>query len=120
MIEVENEKPIEPFFKNEFAQVPLKNYKNLQYTADIWIGDPLQKITVMFDTGSAIVYALTDLCKGCNNEYPKYNLHKNKDGHAMVGKANGYMNVEEPIGDSTPRFEYGYGSGYINGWMSSE
>lgn len=73
----------------------------------------------MFDTGSAIVYALTDLCEKCN-EFPKYNLHKTKEGKPMVSRASGFLNQEESVSDKTPRFEYGYGSGYINGYMSSE
>ena len=49
------------------AHVPLKNINNQQYIGDVYFGDNNQKMTMQFDTGSAVVYVLTDLCKeNCN------------------------------------------------------
>jgi hypothetical protein len=53
---------------------------------------------MQFDTGSAIVYVLTDRCtEGCNSE-TKFQLPK-------------YLELDE-----MKRLEYGYGKGYINGF----
>ena len=46
--------------KSSMASVPLKNINNQQYTGEVFFRNPPQKITVQFDTGSAIVYVLTN------------------------------------------------------------
>lgn len=67
-------------------------------------------MTVQFDTGSAIVYVLTDKCNEHCNELPKFKTFKK-------GKsAEDYMNASAIGDDLMNRVEYGYGSGYINGF----
>jgi len=44
VIEQENDRVIEPFVK-PVARVPLHNYSGLQYTGDVYFGEPPQKIT---------------------------------------------------------------------------
>ena len=118
VINQENSKPIQPFFKSAYASVPLRNYGGLQYTGEIFIGEELQKMTVQFDTGSAIVYVLTDQCNEDCNEQQKYKLKKdNKTGSFLVHHKDGF---EAQVDDMMGRMEYGYGSGYINGFLATE
>ena len=56
----------------EFAQVTLDNYNNQQYTGEMWFGTPPQKMTATFDTGSAILYVLSDRCKLCPKDKTNY------------------------------------------------
>ena len=35
------------------SNVPISNYKNLQYTGEAFIGDPSQSVKFLFDTGSS-------------------------------------------------------------------
>lgn len=58
---------------------------------------------MQFDTGSAIVYLLSDKCtENCNSE-TKFKDKKPAAGDDLMG-----------------RVEYGYGSGYINGFVDEE
>ena len=53
--------------------IPLKNINNQQYVGTIAIGTPPQPLSVMFDTGSSIMYALTTRCqKGCLKRLEKF------------------------------------------------
>lgn len=53
--------------------ITLKNINNQQYVGTISIGSPPQPLTVMFDTGSSIMYALTSKCKkGCPKRLEKF------------------------------------------------
>jgi hypothetical protein len=45
--------------KSPVYEVELTNFNNEQYVGNIWFGDGKQKIPVMFDTGSPMVYVLT-------------------------------------------------------------
>lgn len=38
----------------------------------MWFGTPPQKMTVTFDTGSAILYVLSDRCTRCPKDKAKY------------------------------------------------
>jgi len=42
---------------------------NVQYLGELSFGNPPQKMKMQFDTGSSVVYILTDHCdkKGCGN-----------------------------------------------------
>ena len=42
--------------------IDLKNINNEQYVGELAFGGSQQKIPVMFDTGSAMIYVLTDNC----------------------------------------------------------
>lgn len=51
---------------NDESGISLRNINNQQYVGDILVGTPPQVMTVMFDTGSSIMYTLTTRCsKGC-------------------------------------------------------
>ena len=53
--------------------VPLRNINNQQYVGEIALGTPPQVLSVMFDTGSSIAYALTSRCqKGCPARLAKF------------------------------------------------
>jgi pepsin A len=56
--------------------MPLTNFKNSQYIGSIFIGNPPQKINVIFDTGSSNFWITSKLCKdpGClmHNGYNSY------------------------------------------------
>ena len=41
-----------PIVGTNTQKVEVENYLNLQYTAPIYIGTPLQKLDVIYDTGS--------------------------------------------------------------------
>lgn len=58
---------------NNADGITLRNINNQQYVGDIMIGTPPQLMTVMFDTGSSIMYALTTRCsKGCPERLTKF------------------------------------------------
>jgi hypothetical protein len=76
----------------------------------VYIGSPRQKINMQFDTGSAIVYVLTDLCtENCNSQT------KFKVGNSSLFQQGSIESIDEASGN---RIEYGYGSGYINGYLN--
>ena len=70
-------------------------------------------MTVQFDTGSAIVYVLTDKCNENCNTIPKY-----KTG--FVQQAESATSFQFESDDMNNRIEYGYGSGYINGNIADQ
>lgn len=43
--------------------IDLQNFNNEQYIGNIVLGDTKQKVPVMFDTGSALMYVVTDKCQ---------------------------------------------------------
>lgn len=58
--------------------MPLTSHSGLQYTGEIFFGKDKQKIKVQFDTGSAIVYVLTDKCNENCNDQTKFNIETKK------------------------------------------
>jgi hypothetical protein len=48
--------------------VPLLNIDNQQYTGQVFFGSSLQPMTMQFDTGSAIIYVLTNKCTNDGNK----------------------------------------------------
>lgn len=73
-------------------------------------------MTVQFDTGSAIVYVLTDKCVEHCNKSPKF-----KTEHSEKVVKEKYLDqfMEGTTEDLMNRIEYGYGSGYINGFAKT-
>lgn len=47
------------------TQVNVDNYLNLQYTGPVYMGSGLEKIDVIYDTGSHWLAIDTDLCANC-------------------------------------------------------
>lgn len=47
--------------------IPLKNFKNSQYIGNIYVGKPIQKVPVIFDTGSGNLWVTSSLCNTCKN-----------------------------------------------------
>ena len=97
--------------RSSIAHVPLKNIDNQQYTGEVYFGNPLQKINMQFDTGSAIVYVLTDRATTGNKQ------EKFKVGNSSLFQSTAIENDDDARSN---RIEYGYGSGYINGYLNQE
>ena len=56
-----------------FTILDLKNFFNIQYFASIYLGENRQKISVIFDTGSNILWVPFANCTHCRNYTKKYN-----------------------------------------------
>lgn len=44
------------------SEIDLQNYNNQQYIGNLYFGGEKQKIPMLFDTGSPMMYVLTDKC----------------------------------------------------------
>lgn len=63
------------------AEEDLKNFKNVQYFGQIFLGSKLSKHTVIFDTGSNILWLPSKKCKSCRATARKFNY---KDSDTFV------------------------------------
>ena len=58
----------------EYTMLHLKNYKDVQYTGDIYVGTPYIKYSVIYDTGSNLFWIPSINCTlKCRNNTNKYN-----------------------------------------------
>lgn len=57
--------------------ISLRNINNQQYVGEVLVGQPQQLMTVMFDTGSSIMYVLSTKCqKGCPGRLEKFDAEQ--------------------------------------------
>ena len=45
--------------------MPLVNYYDLFYTAKVYIGNPIQEVNAIWDTGSSRLLLETEFCSNC-------------------------------------------------------
>jgi hypothetical protein len=48
---------------DQISEIYLENIQDKQYLGTLWYGEPAQEMKVLFDTGSAGMYLITDDCK---------------------------------------------------------
>lgn len=88
----------------EGHRVPLSDFMNAQYFAEISLGEPAQKFKVILDTGSANLWVPSSSCTSI-----ACFLHSKYDGSASsTYRANGSS------------FEIQYGSGSMQGFVSND
>ena len=84
------------------AQIPLKDYMNTQYFAEVEVGSPAQTFTVVPDTGSSNLWIYSQSCWAVPCFY-----HDKYDSK----KSSSYKQDGRP-------FKITYGSGSIDGFVS--
>jgi len=85
--------------------IPLRNINNMQFVGDIYLGQPVQKLTVMFDTGSALMYALTSNCtRGCPSSLTTFAGNESSTFQSFADK----------------KQEQNYGRGYVSGAVAKD
>lgn len=84
----------------QFSKVELTNYLNVQYYGEVYIGTPNKKYSVIFDTGSNILWLPGENCDLCRSYSKKYNptksstsvdLNIEKNITFAVGFVNGHL-----------------------------
>lgn len=90
--------------RTENGHIPLKDYMNTQYFAEVQVGTPPQKFTVVPDTGSSNLWMYSKKC----NDIPCW-YHAVYDASASsTYKADGQD------------YKITYGSGSISGFVSRD
>jgi len=61
----------------------MNNKMNMGYEGEFWFGNPPQKMDVLFDTGSDLVWLFSEQCKegNCPKKNKKYASTKSSDYH---------------------------------------
>ena len=97
---IESEKENNP----TFTMIKLYNYKDVQYSGNIYVGTPYNKFTVIYDTGSNLFWLPSVNCTfKCRNSTNKYNPKLSSTSEDMHIKKN-----------------ISYAKGYIKGRLYKE
>lgn len=85
--------------------ITLDNVSNQQYIGRVEVGTPKQELSMLFDTGSAVIYMMSDKCSpgDCPEKMPKYDTRSTSLSH-----------------DWENRQELNYGQGYVSGSIGRE
>ena len=83
-----------------FSILDLKNFYNIQYFGSLYLGENRQKTTVIFDTGSNILWVPSSNCSHCRNYTKKYN--------PLTSSTSKNLNIQKNIT---------YAIGYVNGYL---
>lgn len=62
-----------PSTEEKFTVIKLNNRHDVQYFGDIYIGMPKKRLTVIFDTGSNILWVPSSQCDTCRKNSIRYN-----------------------------------------------
>lgn len=113
------------------AAVPVENYFDVQYYGNVYIGSNYQELSVIFDTGSNILWVASEKCSSCRNFTEKLDpkdsttlrmLDDAKNITYAIGYVNGSL-VEDNVyisreiisssvdNGNTPRTTYEYSMG---------
>ena len=100
-----------------FSSINLSNFFNIQYFGSIYLGSTNQKLSIIFDTGSNILWVPLYNCTSCRNYTKKYNPLNSSTSKSLSIKKNityaiGYVNgnlYEDSISiNSNPKKEFLY------------
>ena len=83
-----------------FSSINLNNFFNIQYFGTIYLGSTNQKISIIFDTGSNILWVPLFNCTSCRNYTKKYN--------PLTSSTSKNLNIQKNIT---------YAIGYVNGYL---
>ena len=87
-----------------FTKIDLINYKDVQYSGDIYVGTPYKKFSVIYDTGSNLFWLPSINCTlKCRNDTNRYNPELSSTSQNMHIKKN-----------------ISYAKGYIKGRLYKE
>jgi hypothetical protein len=71
--------------QKDTKSIDMINKKNMGYEGEFWFGHPTQRMQVIFDTGSAWVWLLSEGCQNgqCPPKNDKYKMSKSDQYHAV-------------------------------------